>query len=178
MSFQDRRHIVEQWIRELAEREKEAKEERESWQRALQELDTPANRTTGVPTQSNLETIVVERQRREPGRNSQIVQTILEDVGKPQPINFIARRLHEARLITSQKGYKGVYAIVSTILRRNAGKRFVHLDDGWWDLSKRHQPSPEPNFEDDEPLDNDRPDSDFYPEKIGVSVNLDAIGRN
>ena len=176
MNFQERRDIVEQWIRELADQEKLARDEREAWERALIQLDAPINQVTPV-----LSNPTVSHSHREPGRNAQMVQTVLEDVGKPQPINYIARKLHEAGLVNSPKrGYQGVYAIVSTILRRNPGKRFIQLPNGWWDLSKRHQPAldRQPERQNNNASKNGRPDRDFTPDKIGVPVNLKELGYN
>ena len=172
MSFQERRSIVEQWVRELVEQENRARQEREAWQAVLLQLDKAGS--SAVPadiTDSN------PRPRHEPGRNAQMVQMALERAGKPQPINFIARELHDAGLLTSQKGYKGVYAIVSTIVRRNPGKRFVQMPNGWWDLTIRFEPLAQES-QDDQKIQNGRPDSDFTPDRIGAPVDFKSIARN
>jgi len=172
MSFQDRRRIIEQWIRELSEQEKRARDEREALEGALVHIDASGN---AVP---QFDSPATPPTRQEPGRNAQLVQTALEDAGEAQPVNFIARKLDDAGLITSQRGYKGVYAIVSTILRRNPGKRFAQQPNGWWILSSWVQSASvqhTQNSQDNETA--DQVDS-FSPISIGVPVDRSVFGRN
>lgn len=74
------------------------------------------------------------------GQNATIIQGILDLAGRSMRLNEVSRYVYESGLITSPRGYAGVYAIVSTVVRRNPGKRFVRLEDGRLDLKSRLQP--------------------------------------
>lgn len=67
-----------------------------------------------------------------PGHNRKVISDILKERGQPMKLAEIAKVAFESQRIRSRRGYKGVYATVSTNLARNK-RLFVH-DNGMWSL--------------------------------------------
>jgi len=91
------------------------------------------------------------RQRHEPGNHRKAIVGILLEAGKPLHASDIAKHAYESKLIESNSGYRGVYASVFSVLRRNSKHAFIQLPRKVWDLRERRQPhagpapSPAPN---------------------------------
>ncbi len=73
----------------------------------------------------------------EPGRNRDVIRVILDRAGHSMSVARIARQAHKEGTIQSKSGYRGVYATVSTTLKRNSKHLFVRLRRGVWDLRSR-----------------------------------------
>jgi hypothetical protein len=65
------------------------------------------------------------------------IVTILQGSNEPLTVTQIAKVASGAKLISSARGYRGIYSIITTVLRRNSKHVFVHLKDGLWDLRDR-----------------------------------------
>ena len=71
MSIEDRRRIIEQWIRELSEQEKRARDEREALEGVLVHLDAPGSAVAQFASP-------------------------VEDAEEQHPVHFTGRKLDEA----------------------------------------------------------------------------------
>ena len=72
------------------------------------------------------------------GNNRKIIVSILESNGESMAVRDIANKAWQNRQIGSANGYKGVYNIVQTVLKRNKGTTFIKVAPGTWDLLARH----------------------------------------
>jgi hypothetical protein len=77
------------------------------------------------------------------GANRTIIVSILESNEGPMAIRDIANKAFQSGQIRSVNGYKGVYNIVQTVLRRNKKTTFVKVGAGKWDLRVRRMRAPE-----------------------------------
>jgi len=75
---------------------------------------------------------------RKMGANQMIIASILTAHNGPMAIREIANQAYQTGRIKSANGYRGVYAIVQTILRRNGRTTFIKTGPGEWDLRERH----------------------------------------
>ena len=74
---------------------------------------------------------------RQPGHNALVISEMLKHAGHPMSVKAIAQQAHESGQIDSANGYKGVYNIVSTVLKRNSKNghsTFVRVDRGMFNL--------------------------------------------
>ncbi|HEV2356435.1 MAG TPA: hypothetical protein VGZ23_02325 [bacterium] len=70
---------------------------------------------------------------RQPGHNALVIAEILKGAGRPMSVRAIAQHAHESGQIASDREAKGVYNIVSTVLKRNSKNghsTFVKVDRG------------------------------------------------
>lgn len=83
-----------------------------------------------------VEALKSKQGRVESGHNRKVIVGVLSQSKRPMKASEIARLAYENGSIKSKKGYKGVYATVSTVLSRNGKHIFVNLKRKW-DLRER-----------------------------------------
>ena len=107
---------------------------REKIDKRLQILERAYAELSGVETET---TAVTNGSLRPMGNNRKVIVSILGNNGGPMAVRDIANKAFQSGLIRSPNGYKGVYNIVQTVLRRNKGTTFSKVDLGTWDLRAR-----------------------------------------
>ena len=71
------------------------------------------------------------------GTNRAAIIKILERNERPMAVREIANKAFQSEKIKSSHGYKGVYNIVQTVLKRNRKNTFIKVAPGQWDLRVR-----------------------------------------
>ena len=72
------------------------------------------------------------------GTNRAAIIKILERNDGPMAVREIANKAFQSEKIKSpRRGYKGVYNIVQTVLKRNRKNTFIKVAPGQWDLRVR-----------------------------------------
>jgi len=126
--------VLEEQISSLQEQEFLLRQKRELLERTLMELQAMEGfLTTGkqqLEGQKKLSTPVE-------GINKTAIVSILREAGRPLRITAITQRAMQNGSIQSEKGQRGVYSIVQTILNRNKKKIFLKRGRGVWDLRER-----------------------------------------
>ncbi|HLY21514.1 MAG TPA: hypothetical protein VKT83_03505 [bacterium] len=75
---------------------------------------------------------------RKMGANQIAIASILRSGNGAMSVRDIANRVYQTGRIKSANGHRGIYAIVQTVLRRNAKTTFIKVGTGKWELRERY----------------------------------------
>ena len=120
---------IRQMIASLSERRDQAAK---PYDEAIRWLETIAHSVAPVaPTP-----VEIQRRSKESSaaRTRRIITLIMKETGQPISISTIADRAHTSGLLTSKRGYKGVYADVARVLIRNQHLFAKTGERGFWKL--------------------------------------------